>query len=189
MLLGRLFGGTASAARHSDAAEGASEADAATLRRIVTQLDGLTPEQRTFVAAFAYVLGRVANADLTISPAELELMERTVMGVAGLSEAEAVLVVQIALNHTTLYGGTDDYTITREFARMSTREQLGQVLRAAFAIGAADLTINAQESAELDEIGRELGFSDAEVRSLRAEYTESFAAVREVRRARESGRT
>jgi tellurite resistance protein len=187
MVLGKLFGGSGSGTGGfmGTAQRGATDADTAALRRIVSQLDALPEGERKFVAGFAYVLGRVANADMTINPDEVRLIERTVMEVAGLPEAEAVLVTQIALNHALLYGGTDDYVITREFTRIATREQLERLLRCAFAIGAADSTINAYESAELDEIGRELGFTDPEIRELRAEFKETFSAVRQVRRANE----
>jgi len=185
MVLGRLFGGGGSRASKGDAAAARVQADpdTAALRRIVAQLESLPAEQRKFVAGFAYILGRVANADMQILPEEVQLMERTVMDVAKLPEAEAVLVVEIALNHTALYGGTDNYVITREFARTVARDELERLLRCAFAVGAADNTINAEESAELDEIGKELGFTDAEIRVFRAEFHDSFGAVREVRRA------
>jgi uncharacterized tellurite resistance protein B-like protein len=185
MVLGRLFGGAGSSAGHVDAAaaKGQPDPDTAALRRIVAQLESLPADQRKFVAGFAYILGRVANADMKILPEEVQLMERTVIEVATLPEAEAVLVVEIALNHTALYGGTDNYVITREFARTVERDQLERLLRCAFAVGAADKTINGEESAELDEIGKELGFTDAEIRVFRAEFHDSFGAVREVRRA------
>jgi uncharacterized tellurite resistance protein B-like protein len=188
MVLGRLFNRPGEAAQPIDvsAVRGHSEADTAALRRIVSQLQELPQDQRKFVAGFAYTLGRVANADLSVSPEEIALMERTVMEVAGLPEPQAVLVVQIGLNHTILYGGTDDYVITREFAQNASREQLEQLLRCAFTIGAADESINANESAELNELGRELGFTDEEVRRFRAEFRDKFSAVQEVRRAGEA---
>lgn len=185
MVLGRLFGNSDSGSGRpaASAAPSSPDRDTAALRRIVAQLEALPPDQRKFVAGFAYVLGRVANADLTVGPEETSLMERTIMEVAELPEAQAVLVSQIALNHAALYGGTDDYVITREFNRLATRDQREKLLRCSFAIGAADQTINAEESAELDEIGQELGFEDVEIRAIRTEYKESFAAVRNVRQA------
>ena len=67
-----------------------------TVRRIADQLDRLPPEQAKYLASFAYVLARVAHADLEIDDAELTEMERIVRTLAHLSEAEAALVVQIA---------------------------------------------------------------------------------------------
>ena len=191
-MLGRLFGGSGSGARQAQVPAvgtgvGPGDPDTAALRRIVAQLDSLPAAQRKFVAGFAYILGRVANADLIVSPEEVRLMESTVMEVGELPEAEAVLVVQIALNHEALYGGTDNYLITREVSRMASRAELEKLLRCAFAIGAADTLINAEESAELDEIGKELGFTDPEIRVFRAEFHDAFGAVRQVRRALPAG--
>ncbi len=185
MVLGQLFKGQSGQTPTIDpeTVKGVDETDTAALRRIVAQLQELPAEERKFIAGFAYVLGRVANADMTIAPEEVSQMERVVKAIGGLPEAQAVLVVQIALNHAMLYGGTDDYVITREVSRTATREQLERLLRAAFTVGAADQTINAEESAELDEIGAELGFTDAEVRAMRAEFKESFSAVRAARQA------
>ncbi len=185
MVLGQLFKGKGdqTPAIDPETVKGVDETDTAALRRIVAQLEQLPPDQRKFIAGFSYVLGRVANADMTIAGEEVSQMERTVMEVGGLPEAQAVLVVQIALNHTMLYGGTDDYVITREVSKTASRDQLERLLRAAFTVGAADLTINAEESAELDVIGRELGFADTEIRAMRAEFKESFAAVRAARAA------
>jgi hypothetical protein len=186
VVLGQLFKGPSGQTPPTidpETVKGVDETDTAALRRIVSQLQELPPDERKFIAGFSYVLGRVANADMSIAAEEVAQMEKVVMAVGGLPESQAVLVVQIALNHTMLYGGTDDYTITREVAKTATPEQLHRLLRAAFTIGAADDTINAEESAELDMIGRELGFADPEIRAMRAEFKESFAAVRAARAA------
>ena len=139
-------------------------------------------DQRRHVAGFAYVLGRVANADLDISQAEVALMEKTVMEIAGLPEAQAVLIVEISRNQAELYGGTEDFVVTREFAQHATEDQREKLLRCCFAIGAADNTITAAEVAELDEIGQELGFSDAQVRAIRNEFKEQLSAIQQMRR-------
>jgi uncharacterized tellurite resistance protein B-like protein len=188
VVLGQLFKGQGGQTPTIDpeTVKGVDETDTAALRRIVAQLQELPADERKFIAGFSYVLGRVANADLTIAPEETAQMERTVMEVGGLPEAQAVLVVQIALNHALLYGGTDNYVITREVSRTASREQLERLLRAAFTVGAADQTINSQESAELDMIGRELGFADPEIRQMRMEFKDSFAAVRAARQAAEA---
>ena len=80
-----------------------------------------------------------------------------VVDVGHLSEAQAVLVVEMARNMNELYGATDDYVVTREFANLATRAQREDLLRTAFAVGAADHSITAPEVAELNEVGKELG--------------------------------
>jgi tellurite resistance protein len=185
VVLGQLFKGPSGQTPTIDpqTVKGVDETDTAALRRIVAQLQELPAEERKFIAGFSYVLGRVANADMTIAPEEVAQMEKIVMAIGGLPESQAVLVVQIAVNHAMLYGGTDNYVITREVSRTATREQLQRLLRASFVVAASDETIDAEESAELDMIGRELGFADPEIRAMRAEFKDSFSAVRAARQA------
>ena len=42
--------------------------DTETVRKIVTALESMDPDRARFVAAFAFILCRVARADLHISP-------------------------------------------------------------------------------------------------------------------------
>jgi hypothetical protein len=51
-------------------AEERSHGDTETVRRIVRELDQLDPSRARFLAAFAYVLSRVAGADLKVSETE-----------------------------------------------------------------------------------------------------------------------
>jgi tellurite resistance protein len=189
MVLRRLFGGPAEApGPQPDAVPGAigrPESDA--IRRIASQIEALPIEQRRFVAGFAYVLGRAAHADLDVSAEELSFMERAVIEVGGLTEAQAVLVVEMARNQVELYGATQDYLVTREFAALATREQRERLLRTAFTVGAADDTITGVESAELNEIGKELGFRADEVDAIRSEFADQLAAMRQVRRVASGG--
>src|SRR6266850_7399257 len=118
------------------AANGERESD--TIRRIAGELDHLPPEQAKYLASFAYVLARLANADLSIDAAETAEMERIVHGIAGLSEGESALVVQIALSQARTLGGTQDYLVTREFRQITSREQRADLLACLYAIAAAD---------------------------------------------------
>ena len=187
MVLRRLFGGEPKAAEPTADAPLAPRPPSAdmietqTMRKIVGQLEALPIEQRRFVAGFAYILGRSAHADLVFGPEEITAIEKAVMDIGGLPEAQAVLVVEIARNQAELYGATEDFLVTREFARTATREDREKLLRGAFALGAADQTITSVESAELNQIGKELGFPDAEVDAIRNEYRDSLSVVQAMR--------
>ena len=155
------------------AASGERESD--TIRRIAGELEHLPPEQAKYLASFAYVLARLANADLRIDETETAEMERIVNRIAGLSEAESTLVVQIALSQARTLGGTQDYLVTREFKQITTREQRADLLGCLYAVAAADGTIRSEESAEIVKIGEELGFTRAEANSLRSQYRDKLA--------------
>ena len=119
-----------------------------TVREIAAKLERLPPETARFLAGFAYVLARVANADLVIAEAEAEEIGRTVRLLAGLSADEADLVVEIAKSQARLLGGTENYVVTREFRRASTPLQRAQLLECLYAVTAADGTISSAESRE-----------------------------------------
>ena len=149
--------------------------DTATVRRIAAQLERLDPEEARYLAGFAYVLARIANADLDIDASEVAEMERIVTTVAHLSESEAALVVQIARSQTQLLGGTENYVVTREFRKVSTAEQRAELLQCIYAVAAADGTISGAESAEILSIADELGFTRAEANSLRSAYRDKLS--------------
>lgn len=156
----------------------AAEAETATVRRIVGQLEALPPAQAAYVAGFAYILSRVANADLEVTPAETAEMERLVAGLAGLSEAQAVLVVEIAKTQARLEGATEDYLVTRHWNELATPEQRESLLHCLFAVAtAAGGTISAQENAEIRQVSDELGYSLAELNVVRSAYADRISAI------------
>jgi len=149
-----------------------------TVRRIVARLESLPPERARLLASMAYVLARAAYADFDISDAETSTMERILTADAGIDEPQAVLVTEMAKIQARAYGQTEDYLVTREFRETSTPEQRLAVLRACFAVGAADDSISGEESATLNEIANELDVDREALGRLRGEYAEIYAARR-----------
>jgi len=184
MVLRGLFGGQHEPSQPELATPPSPGSETESIRRIAAEIEALPIEERRFIAGFAYVLARAAHADLDFSSAELSFMEQAVVEVGHLSEAQAVLVVEMARHMAELYGATEDYVVTRAFAGASTREQREDLLRTAFAVGAADDSISAAESAELNEIGKELGFRADEVDDIRNEFRDQLAAIQAMRAAR-----
>src|SRR3954452_13568517 len=72
-----------------------SAAETATARRIVARLEALPPAEARYLACFAYVMSRAANADFDISAEETAVMERFAVEYGGLDTAQAVLVVEM----------------------------------------------------------------------------------------------
>jgi uncharacterized tellurite resistance protein B-like protein len=152
--------------------------ETATVRRIAAQLERLEPAAAKQLACFAYVLARVANADLAIDESETAEMERIVRSLASLSEGEAALVVQIAKTQAHVLGDTENYVVTREYRRVSTREQRGRLLQCVYAVAAADGTISGVEASVIGAIAEELGFTRAESNALRSEYRDKLSELR-----------
>ncbi|HTO07692.1 MAG TPA: TerB family tellurite resistance protein [Myxococcota bacterium] len=160
---------------------GANDArDTATVRRIARELDALPPAEARFLAAFAYVLARVARADLEISREETEQMLKLVREYSTLSEAQALLVVQMAKTQATALAGTENYLVTRQFKEMSNRAQRIDLLRCLFAVAAADNNISVVENNEITQIGEELGFDSREIAAVRAAYRDQLSVLKDV---------
>src|SRR5918995_2807705 len=66
------------------------------LRDVLAALDHLEPARARYLAAFAYLLGRVAHADQHVSPEETRAMETALVGQGGLPSDQAMLVVSLA---------------------------------------------------------------------------------------------
>ena len=160
-----------------------SAAETATARRIVARLEALPREEARYLACFAYVMSRAANADFDISADETALMERFAVEQGGLDEAQAVLVVEMAKLQARSQGSTEDFVVTREFRSISTPEQRLALVRCCFAIEAADGSITAEEASAVNEIARELDVERDEVNRIRAEFHEQLSAVQALRRA------
>ena len=156
-------------------AEPDARGETETVRRIAGKLERLPRDQARFLASFAYVLARVANADLKVEDSEVAEMERIVREVAQLSEAEAVLVVEIARSQATLLGGTENYVVTREFRQLADRDQRQRLLECIYAVAAADGTISSVETREIRLIAEELGFTRAEANALREVYHDKLS--------------
>lgn len=157
--------------------------ETATVRRIVAELSALPPGQAKFLAGFAYILSRAANADLDISDEETAVMERYTVESGGLTEAQAVLAVEIAKHQSRQEGGTEDFLVTREFRDLATEEQRLALVRCCFAVGAADTSISADENAEIREIATELGITRAQLNEVADEFKDRLSVIQAMRRA------
>jgi len=162
--------------------------ETATVRRIVARLEALPPGQAHYLAAFAYVLSRAAHADLHVSAEETALMERFMAEHGGIDAAQAVLVVEMAHLQARIHGATEDYLVTREFARIASEEQKLAVLRCCFAIAAESGSISAEEASVVNQIAREIGVDRPALNAVREEFVERFSAIQALRRLQgESG--
>ena len=183
----RLFGGAAEpGANGAHASADASAPDTATVRRIVSQLEAMPPDRARYLAAASYVLARVANSDLVISPEETSFMERTLVKESAIGEAEAVLVVEAAKQQARLFGSTEDYLVTREFKAISTMEERERLLRCFFLVLVADDEIDATESWLANRLAEELDIERPDLNAIREEFHDQLSGVRELRQLQQA---
>jgi uncharacterized tellurite resistance protein B-like protein len=152
-----------------------SSADTETVRKIAAALDRLDPARARYIAAFAYILSRVARADLQISDEELAVMERLVQDKGDLPEEQAVMVVQMAKTQSILFGGVENFLVTREFDKIATREQKISLLHCLFAVSVADQSISSAEDTTIRAIADELHLDHADFIAVKSVYGEFLA--------------
>ena len=146
------------------------------IRRIADELDRLDPDHARYLASFAFILSRVANADRQTSVEEVTAMEALVMDKGGVSPDQAALVVQLARTHQKLFGATDDFLVTRELGRTASYEQKLALIDCLYAVASADRQIFATEGDEIGRIGRELKVDQAALSLLRSRYRDFLEA-------------
>jgi uncharacterized tellurite resistance protein B-like protein len=144
--------------------------ESAPLRETLEALDHLEPDRARYLAAFAYLLGRVAQADQYVSPEETTAMERLVREQGQLSQDQAAVVVQLAKTSNLLFGGTANFMVAREFSALATDDQKLSLMRCLFAVSATDATISTAEEGEIHRIAKELRIDQPDLVALRVEH-------------------
>lgn len=163
-------------AEKSTASEAPAETE--TVRKIVDALDHMDPAQARYVAAFAYILSRVAQVDLRVSPEETRTMEQIVTQIGGLPEEQAIIVVQMAKTRSLLFGATENYLVTKEFNRIATTEQKLALLGCLFAVSAAEDSISTLEDNEISQISGELQLDRRDYLAVRYGYRDKLSVLK-----------
>ena len=150
--------------------ETAKPDELAPLRDTLDVLDHLEPSRARYLGAFAYLLGRVADADRHVSPEETLAMEALVREHGGLSPEQAVVVVGLAKTSNRLFGGTANFLVAREFSALATYDQKLALMRCLFAVSATDEAISTAEEGEIHRIANELRIDRADLVALRVAH-------------------
>jgi uncharacterized tellurite resistance protein B-like protein len=149
----------------------------APLRETLEALEHLEPERARFLAAFAYILGRVAHADRHVSPEETRAMEAIVRDEGQLAQDQAAVVVKLATTSNLLFGGTADFLVAREFSTLATYAQRLSLLRCLFALSSIDDSISIAEEGELHRIANELRIDRADLVALRVAHQRHLPGI------------
>ena len=147
-----------------------TSADSDAVKRIADELVGLDDDTARFLAAFAFLLTRVAAVDHEISSHEAQVIEQIVTETGGLAPERAALVVRLAVAEQHKVGGTDGFLVTRELVRIATYEQRLAIIRCLFAVATADHRVHHQEGEEIGRIARELRIEPPDLVSIRVQY-------------------
>jgi uncharacterized tellurite resistance protein B-like protein len=171
-LLDRLFG-----AGRDEASPGSPA-----VRRIAAELAALPPAQARVLAAFAYLLGRVANADSVISDAESASIEKLVSEVGGVPAEQATLVAEIAKSQNRLFGHVENFQVTRELREAADEPTRKRFLDCLFAVAASEDGISAEEEAQVRQIASELGLTHGDYVTARGAWSAQRTVMRNLHR-------
>ena len=152
------------------------------VRRIAARLATHSPAEARFLAAFAYLLNRAAQADLAVTDVEAREMARLVGEAGRLSATDAELVVELARSQQVAFGASEDFLVTREFKAISTLEQRVALLRCCFLVASADDEIGPDEAWLVNRLAEELDVPRPDLNRIRAEFHERLSSVRSIRR-------
>lgn len=160
-----------SSSEHSDA-----------VREIVDALDNIDEERANFIASFGCMLSRVANADQEIAPAEIKAMERILVAQCQLSPEQAALVVKMAKVRNELFGGTDDFLVTREFRQIASYDQKLALLDCLFAVSAACDDVSTVEDNQVHQIATEIGVEHPDFIKVRLAWKDRLSVLKKDKR-------
>jgi uncharacterized tellurite resistance protein B-like protein len=146
-----------------------------TVREIASALKEKSPERARLLAAFAYLLGRVAFADHEVSDDERAVMEARLATEGDVSPDQAQHLVRLAVSATGSHGAAEDYQVAREFELLATREEKLNLLRALFTVSAQH-GITAVEDNEISRIASVLRLERSDVTTLRHEFRDAINA-------------
>ncbi len=154
------------------------ENEPASLVEISTQLDALPAEQARFVAAFSYLLARIAEADLKTDDAERAAMAHRLETFAEIDADQAKLLVTTAIHAASSNQASDDHLVARAFRDMSDEAERIRLLRCLYAVAAADENISGAEDNEIFEVANAIGVRRLDVVALRSEFKEYLGSLK-----------
>jgi uncharacterized tellurite resistance protein B-like protein len=160
-----------------DADEGKSEVEA--LDALEEALAHVRPEDARRIAAFAYLLSRVAHADDAVSDAEREAMQRLLVDRAHLAPEQAAIVMGIATSRIVHVRGTQDYLVSREVASRATLEEKRALIDGLYAVCAADGLISTVEDNDVRRVASEIDLEHRDVTDIRTRYRDSLAVLKD----------
>jgi uncharacterized tellurite resistance protein B-like protein len=159
-----------------DVDEGRSGVEA--LTALEDALSHMPSEDARRVAAFAYLLSRVAHADHDVTPAEREAMERMLVDRAHLPPDRAALVIGLATNQSVHMRGTQDYVVSRQVAASTSVEEKRALIDGLYAVCAADGLITTVEDNDVCRVASEIDLERQDVAEIRNRYRGSLAVLK-----------
>lgn len=154
------------------------DAEPASLSEIADRLSFVPEEEARFVAAFSYLLARIAGADLKIDDSEKEAIAGRLEDFGGIGADQASLLAETAVRTFEANSPSDDHLVARAFRDMTEGPERIRLIRCLYAVAAADDLISTREDNEIFEIANAIGVRRTEVVALRSEFREYLGTLK-----------
>ena len=148
-------------------------------------LDRLPAERAEFVAAFAGLLARVANADMEVSDAERKAMRRVITKNVGLSPAESEAVADTVVHHASALGGIDYASLTNTFNELGSEADKERLIDCLYAVATADDTVSVVEDEAVRQVARALLLTHSQFVDIRSRYKEQLEVIQALRKTQQ----
>ena len=153
--------------------------DPRAIAAIRTRLADIPETEARLLAAFSYVLARVAYADLQVDEQETTAMTQLVSDHMALGADQASLVVEMATTQASALGGTQDFVVTKLLGELASPELKAKILECLLSVAAADDIIVGQEEKEMRLIARQLGISDKDFLAALSRYRDKRSVLKD----------
>ena len=160
------------------------DAEPESLRAMTERLDAMAEEEARLAAAYAYLLARVAGADLRTDAAERTSIVERLTDFAGLASERAELLADLAIAANEEHGASDDHLVARAFRDMTEPPERIRLLRCLYAVAAADETITTDEDNEIFEIATAIGIGRNDVVAVRSAWKAHLGSMKALPRER-----
>ncbi|MEL6180791.1 MAG: TerB family tellurite resistance protein, partial [Myxococcota bacterium] len=111
-----------------------------------------------------------------VTPVEEKAIEVILRDVGQMKPADAQLLSALAREKRTLFGGLDDFQVTKIYTELTTEEEKLRLLDCLFAVAAADEMVHVVEEEDIRQISIGLGLRHAQYIAARQRVT-AYRAV------------
>lgn len=146
--------------------------------KIVQEFPQIEEQQSIVLTCIAGLLARVAYRDLSIDDGEKSFMSEALSQWCQLDSKQAEAVTRLALSDIQNLAGADNHLYAYPLESIFSEEQKFALLKALFAMAAADGSVENLESEEIRTISQRLSLSHQHFIAARATVLESLEALR-----------
>jgi len=151
------------------------------LLEIVARLEKLPAEEARFIAAFAYLLARVAGVDLRTENTERDTIASRLETFGEIDPVQSRLLAETAIHAAETYSASDDHLVARAFRDITSKPDRLKLIRCLYAVAAADTQITTREDNEIFDIAEVIGVGREDVIGMRSQYKELLGSMKPLR--------